>query len=198
MKLHSSPWGGIQHQKELAPGIVEVSTASHGGIYLDDDRWSALKAMFPMVQPWAGAGWLEEDCDWAIAALAFPFAFDTKSQIAAEDTVRNWHPEVWEKYKGRALLPGESMRRDEDTFYAANVGKMASCAAWGDWQKGVPSGFVGLCARPLRARKDTRYIAGDDRYYLVPEAEYDKRGGQPFLIQPHHVEVANFTLPVAA
>ena len=37
MKITSSPWGMVQTQKDLAPGITAVTTASHGGIYVAPD-----------------------------------------------------------------------------------------------------------------------------------------------------------------
>ena len=70
-----SPWDAIQTIHVLAPGIVQVSTASHGGIWLDPARWAEFEATFPGYKPWAGAPWLEEDCDAAAAALVWPEVF---------------------------------------------------------------------------------------------------------------------------
>ncbi len=38
----TSPWGVIQDKRELAPGIWQVSTASHGGIKLSRERNAAM------------------------------------------------------------------------------------------------------------------------------------------------------------
>ena len=38
----STPWGAVQTIKTLAPGILLVSTASHGGLMLDNAALQAL------------------------------------------------------------------------------------------------------------------------------------------------------------
>jgi len=71
--MKTSPWGTIQHKTILAPGIIRVNTASHGGIYLSPERVQKLKQDFPEFRTWTGElEWLEEDCDATIAYVAFP------------------------------------------------------------------------------------------------------------------------------
>jgi hypothetical protein len=67
-----TPWGYPDSAVELAPGIVEISTPSHGGIHLFPDRQSEVERVMPFFRPFAGAPWYEEDCDWAIVLLVFP------------------------------------------------------------------------------------------------------------------------------
>jgi hypothetical protein len=65
-------------------------------------------------------GWYEEDCDWAIVATVFPEAFKgrdvgttTKDPLeAARSTLRNWHPDSYERFYSVTLQPGESFKRD--------------------------------------------------------------------------------------
>lgn len=66
----SSPWGQIQDAAELAPGIMDVSTASHGGIMLDHDHADRL-AIF-RIHNWLKCthAW-EEDSDWSIPYWIF-------------------------------------------------------------------------------------------------------------------------------
>jgi len=79
--ITSSPWGRVQNQKELAPGIIAVSTASHGGIWVAPD----LLAKMPIQSTaYSEGGFFEEDCDWALVALAFPYAFDAAALAVAE------------------------------------------------------------------------------------------------------------------
>lgn len=120
----STPWGAIQHQTTIAPGIIQVSTASHGGIWLSDDRWQALKAIFPALQSWAGENWLEEDCDWKWAALAFPDEFRPK------DVWHAWHniPD-----SERAHLPAN----------AQNIAEAFHATAKDKWQVGSCGGGAG-------------------------------------------------------
>lgn len=68
----SSPWGSIQDSSEFAPGIVKVSTASHGGILLSPERWAEFRKALPSFESWAGEGALEEDCDALAAAIVWP------------------------------------------------------------------------------------------------------------------------------
>jgi hypothetical protein len=73
----TTPWGPAQSARTLAPGIVLVTTAGHGGVWLSRDRWYALTATErAYARRWAGdAGWLEEDCAIAIAIARWPEAF---------------------------------------------------------------------------------------------------------------------------
>lgn len=68
----ASPWGPIQTVTKLADGIVSVTTASHGGICVSP---SLLAKMPVKSTPYSEGGWFEEDCDWALVALCFPYAF---------------------------------------------------------------------------------------------------------------------------
>jgi hypothetical protein len=75
MKTVTTPWGVAQTVKEIAYGITDYSTASHGGIGLSPERWRELKAKLPLFESWAGENWLEEDSDWSAAALVWPEYF---------------------------------------------------------------------------------------------------------------------------
>lgn len=69
---HYSPWGAIQHATEIAPGIVSVSTASHGGIWLSPERYARVPASLQAVaRQYADAPWFEEDCDVTIVGAIF-------------------------------------------------------------------------------------------------------------------------------
>lgn len=77
MTTHT-PWGPAQRTTELAPGITEYSTASHGGLHLSPEREAKVRELFPEHRPFCGLPcWYEEDCDWAYVALAWPACFST-------------------------------------------------------------------------------------------------------------------------
>jgi len=73
-----TPWGPAQTVRAIGPhGILAVSTAGHGGLYVPDH-------LLPVIQPrhrewaaeWSGSeNWYEEDCCWAAVAKAFPTLF---------------------------------------------------------------------------------------------------------------------------
>ena len=76
MKIRSSPWGAVQSQNLRAPGLVFVSTASHGGYNLSAERWTYLMREMPDFQSFAGESWLEEDCDALAVYVLWPDEFE--------------------------------------------------------------------------------------------------------------------------
>lgn len=80
-----TPWGYAQHVREIAPGIISHSTASHGGLELNQERWSEFRKVFPAFKPWAGDGWLEEDCDCVLAPLVWPDLFGDEQVFHSVD-----------------------------------------------------------------------------------------------------------------
>lgn len=65
-------WGYIDHVTVLAPGIVMVSTPSHGGIWVDEEHELRIPAYLRAVaREYAPAQWYEEDCDVAIVGVTF-------------------------------------------------------------------------------------------------------------------------------
>lgn len=85
-----TPWGAPQTVEEYAPGVVKISTAGHGGFWLDD------KAMEKMPSTcrgalWAGrSNWFEEDVDWSWVALSYPELFPRAHVEAARRTFEGW------------------------------------------------------------------------------------------------------------
>lgn len=157
-----SPWGRIDHTDNLADGIVQVGTPSHGGIHLA----AALNAAMPEVFR-SRDGWYEEDCEWALVALIYPHAFDAKSQESAHKTVKNWMPDEYEAWSGVTLKPGESRKKDERTFLQAHANDWIAGSAYGSWHESVPKGWVGVSAHRPSSPPDEK------RHFLVPMEEYD-------------------------
>lgn len=84
-----TPWGPAQTVHELAPGLLAVSTASHGGLWLDAERWAHFCKGFPDLSKgtkYSPPQWLEEDCDCRLAFLLWPevFGMDRVPRIASE------------------------------------------------------------------------------------------------------------------
>lgn len=71
-----TPWGPVQTVEPLIRGVARIDTAGHGGYWCSPGRWYEVMQRFPDLNPWAGPGWLEEDCDWAFAALTWPECFN--------------------------------------------------------------------------------------------------------------------------
>ncbi|WP_318515689.1 DUF7007 domain-containing protein [Photobacterium leiognathi] len=70
LKLNASPWGQIIERNEIAQGIVVVSTASHGGIMLSQERSEAIPPHLSLNQLA-----YEEDSEAKFVQLAFPQYF---------------------------------------------------------------------------------------------------------------------------
>ncbi len=176
-----TPWGTAQHEVTIAPGIVQVDTASHGGIHLD----AALNRK--VHKAWRrDGGWYEEDCDWSIVAVTFPEHFtDPMSGIHegktlaeyAHHVARNWLPDEYEQVQGVALTAAESHMRAEQQIAASVADKVCTFAAWGagqshDGRMVVPDGYVGVVAC-LGGRWRRR--EAEEVWLLIEETEYEQR-----------------------
>lgn len=87
-QIQNSPWGAVHNQREVIEGVTFVSTASHGGFVLNQEREHERVRLFPAFTPFAGAGFYEEDQDWSIVVLTFPASFQEIEVLRAVDTVR--------------------------------------------------------------------------------------------------------------
>jgi hypothetical protein len=67
----STPWGTSQGTRCIAPGVISVHTAGHGGIGITRNKADAM-GLHPAARAIAindgQRYWFEEDCHWAVAA----------------------------------------------------------------------------------------------------------------------------------
>ncbi len=182
--LHS-PWGTIQSSTELAPGIVSVDTPSHGGIHLSRERQRAMPAALKLKTPW-----YEEDLEYNRVLLAFPDLFKPEQVEKAHETLRDWHPDVYQAWTGKEVKPEESRVLRERLFKEANKDNYIVLAAWGSWNEKVPKGFVGVFAGKGGRQEDGMYPP-DCKYFLVPDEEYHSGD---FVVDPaRHKEVESIS-----
>ena len=71
-----SPWGPTQHTVRIAPGIYWISTSSHGGYYISQERLADMprkykKLVFLHDEP----QWFEEDSAFIAVVLTWPKLF---------------------------------------------------------------------------------------------------------------------------
>ena len=170
----SSPWGKIQAEELVTDGIWIVSTPSHGGFKLDREANAGMPAELRL-----DGGWYEEDCAWSHVVVAYPTLFSEDKQRNARTSLRDWEPDLFESFFGEPVKPGESVIRDQETFDKKHQDDFVVTAAYGDWAGWVPSGFVGVLAR--KGGRNSR--DGEERYFLVPEQEYDARGKFSFVVE---------------
>ena len=93
LPMTNSPWGMIQQVAQIAEGIWQVSTASHGGLKISDQRLAAMPAERRST-PYSHDGWFEEDLDWALVAISFPEAFRPEDVAMARQSLARYYPEI--------------------------------------------------------------------------------------------------------
>lgn len=107
-----TPWGNATWVEHLAPGIAFVSTEGHGGVKLSPERRKGIPAPLRVATTW----W-EEDCERSIVGMYFPEAFGERmTRKGREENVRRHYPDQWERATGGTVQPGESPKRDRETF----------------------------------------------------------------------------------
>ena len=187
-----TPWGPSQTSTTLGAGVVQVTTAGHGGIHLDSRRNAEVHTGWCRKD-----GWYEEDCDWAIVALSFPDLFPADHVVMAHTTAKDAMPDEYEQVLRVKLLPAESFARREQLFRAATCDKLVVTAAWGSRATygsriAVPDGMVGVVARIGGLGKP----GAEERWFLVPDAEYARRDRFGFVVDEHrHAEWPNAVRP---
>lgn len=86
----NTPWGAADWAINYAEGIDCFSTPGHGGFRLSAVRRLQMPAGLRGFVGYGGPGWYEEDCDWAVVALAFPEVFEAHDVWAAVRTARGF------------------------------------------------------------------------------------------------------------
>jgi hypothetical protein len=84
-----SPWGIVQDEETIADGIVYVSTASHGGIWVSPELLGRVQeAMRDYAAYWSGSSqWFEEDCAAQCVVVSFPEHFPAEQVERAQAIV---------------------------------------------------------------------------------------------------------------
>lgn len=86
-----SPWGtidGVEAQPQV-PGVVFVTTPSHGGFWVDDVR-RIDPFLLSMRSEYSSGHWFEEDVDALIVLATWPELTDRKLE-SIMDSLRFWH-----------------------------------------------------------------------------------------------------------
>ena len=107
-----TPWGAPAAAFECGRGIIEYTTASHGGYYVPPEILAQWPEPVRNAGTFAGRGWYEEDCDWSLVAVAEPDIFSPALVFEAVRMLRNYrkgdaplmhwiqatHGEQWAQY----------------------------------------------------------------------------------------------------
>jgi hypothetical protein len=166
-----TPWGSAQWVSHTAPGIVQVSTAGHGGVKLSPERNRAIPVALRV-----SSGWYEEDCEAGIAVMYHPEGFPNGSddmdtiRDRARQSVIDWFPGKYETAFGVELDTGVSHQKDQWTWgqLHADDESVISARGFGD---DLPEGMVAVTV--ARGGRLGSGNADDERVLLVPGEDYD-------------------------
>ena len=119
-----SPWGPIDEEVFIAPGIDLVSTPSHGGARVTRDAAILLSPEARKCGFWEGGYiWFEEDCCEQVVLRELmdqkkwtPPADRIKDPAAFEDSINRviqaYHPDYWKAREKRCnALPRKTQQR---------------------------------------------------------------------------------------
>ncbi len=172
-------WGPPHRTTERLPGIWHVTTASHGGFVLSDERQAAMPAVLR-----CESVFYEEDVEWTRVVLAFETelrgAGDPHLEFElpiAHSIARNWLPDAYGAFIGETIAPRDSNVSRRRAAYQAAIGQYVVVAAWGDWADWVPAGKVGVVFQKVEsvdALGFATYTAGE-KWGLVDAARYAVR-----------------------
>lgn len=182
-----SPWGPIQHSRQIARGFRSVSTAGHGGFMLTQKFAKEHLSPAAMRKGFLYLGYLcyEEDCDWAIPLWDLPEYWDEVFAHASEEakadikntllkTLSRWHPDYLIG-KGVEPEPAAFARwQDQETNSRMREEGHPDLivSAVGDHRPGVPTG-----ATMVSTADGKEHLVKKDHY-----REYASRGSMLVLL----------------
>lgn len=167
-----TPWGESQTVEQIAEGIMQVTTARHGGIKLDRKRNAQVPAY--MRRP---GGWYEEDCEWSIVGVTFPEFFQVGHLKASMEMLMNWNPGYSEKRFGIKVTPEMSWKRKEEEFYQKTADKLVVISASSQGE-GLVECYAIIGGNQNR---NTHFHTG--RTFLIPSEKYQARDPLGFVIE---------------
>ena len=174
-------WDAPQTAEQRLPGVWSVTTASHGGFVLSDERQAAMPEALGV-----DGNSYEEDVNWSLVILGFEAEFKAASdplfdieRDLAHQTARHWLPHRYSAFTGQVLEPSESHVVKKIALYEAAIGEIGVRAAWGDWADWVPSGKVGVTGQRIAGCDHLGFATydGPDFKGLCDAALYDS--GRP-------------------
>lgn len=168
--MTSTPWGASLSSKKYAPGIIEYSTASHGGFHLSKSRQKLMPSCLRNDN-----GWYEEDCEWCKVVVSFQEFFEPKLWISAYDTLRNWHYRAYEELFGKILRPGESHEKDKALFFEKHKNDWIAISA-------LRCKHDNTLVDVVATKGGKRLFNGQQKHFIVTAADYEKRDHFGFVI----------------
>ena len=96
----STPWGTAQTATYFGEGLVQYSTAGHGGFHVSAGLLKRMPEYLQTRDKYTNgkAGWFEEDCAWAIVAICYPERFTQYERQEAVRTMQSYYADVWQQF----------------------------------------------------------------------------------------------------
>lgn len=82
----ATPWGRADQVERISDGIWCADTPSHGGVWVAPALFETMPDAL-RTNVYGGRNWFEEDCEWALVALAFPDSFAGSKLRAAIQSI---------------------------------------------------------------------------------------------------------------
>lgn len=171
-----TPWGHADTATERLPGLFQVTTPSHGGFILSDERQAAMPETLRL-----DATAYEEDVDWSLVVIAFADELATAGDHLtgfeidlAHQTARNWRPDRYAAFTGKPVEPRDSYVLRSIRAHEAVMGEIIVVSAFGDWAEWVPKGKTGVIGRTLASVDHLGHptYEGPEHRALVDAARY--------------------------
>lgn len=183
-----TPWGRPDSTTIIAPGIIEYSTPSHGGIYLDASRVAQLPPGIAGCRTFAGGDrdnglFLEEDLDSVLAMLAFPEFFTPRDVFCALRTLTGCASRPYKGYgvdwpsvnEGFIGEPRERVERIAAEWLDDHKDHW-ECTGYGS--TGV-RGLICASYRHMTTRQFVTRLVSDEEYFALPSHIVATLPGEP-------------------
>lgn len=174
----SSIWGSIYEADQILPGIWSVTTPSHGGLILSEERQQAMPHPLRIE-----GGSYEEDVNWSHVILAYEAEIAQQGRFPASylqlarDSVRCWHPDAFTAFTGESVTESQSHVFQRRRAYQDHMGELCVTAAWGSWADWVPQGKTGVVGMVVESvdHLGVATYAGEPQFALVNAETYKER-----------------------
>ena len=126
-------------------------------------------------------GWYEEDCEWCKVGVVFykVVHFLKSSYPDAQNILKNWFPDAYEKFFNRKLKVEESTILRKRAKIKRREGKWVVVSAIT-----VKSGVVKVHACKGGRLENDQFASDTFRVFLVPSADYQDFDNHDHIIDP--------------
>lgn len=170
-----TPWGAADIIKEIADGITQYSTPSHGGIKLSEGRIAQMPEVL------RDGAWYEHDCAIAKVVIGHSQYFSDEQYAQAKSDLKTWYPDAYEAFYQEIIPEGGSLIKDGRIFKERHKNDWVGISAIGESE-----GMVRVIATKggERACSENGFRSPEEREFAVPEKEYGNRSRYGFVVDP--------------